>query len=120
VDEVEDRHLELLMRCSCAVAVLRFDATALPVDDLSFTARPDGVVLVVDIRVPDRDKEDVEWINVWRTLICPWGALENNGPDYLVRWMRETIANTLAHEVDESVTLDGRRVFDPHRPLSRR
>lgn len=109
---------ELVLACEATVAALRFDATSLPVDELRFEAREDGVALVVDIRVPDRDVVDrLVWIHVWRTLLCPWGVLHSNGPEYLVRWMRETIANTLAHEVDESVTLQGVRVFDPHRRL---
>lgn len=113
----EGPNVYLAEGCKQLAAGLRFDATALPIDDLSFVAKSYGVTLIVDIRVPDRDKPGVEWIHVWRTLTCPWGPISSNGPDYIVRWMRETIANTLAHEVDESVTLDGERVFNPHRPL---
>ena len=119
VDEVVgEADLHMVDACRATMATLRFDATALPVDDLTFTARPDGVVLVVDILVPNRDEPSkLEWIHIWRTLLCPWGVLRSNGPEYLVRWMRETVVNTLAHEVDESITLEGERVFDPHRPL---
>lgn len=96
---------------------IRFDATALPIDGLGFTANAVGVQLVVDLRAPDRNRAEVEWIHIWRTLICPWVVLQANGCEYLVRWMRETIANILAHEVEESITYEGVRVFDPHRPL---
>ena len=110
--------LELTARCRALVAEIRFDATALPVHDLVFEAAPAGVTLIVDMLVPDRDKpESAERIHIWRTLICPWDPIKSNGPEYLVRWMRETIANTLAHEVDESICLRGTRVFDPHRSL---
>ena len=40
-----------------------------------------------------------------------------NGPDYLIRAMRDLMASILAHEVDESISDGGERVFNPHRPL---
>lgn len=110
---------DLVERCRDTIFDVRLDVTALPIESLSFVARPDGIGLVVDMVVPDRDRRAVEWIHIWRSLLCPWEVLHANGPEYLVRWMRETIANTLAHEVDESITLRGERVFDPHRPLTR-
>lgn len=119
VQQVHPGDTELLERCRGTIEAIRFDATALPVDALSFEAREDGIGLVVDVRVPDRDEpEQVVWIHVWRTLLCPWAVLRLNGPDYLVRWLRETVSSTLAHEVDESIALHGVRVFDPHKPLT--
>jgi hypothetical protein len=114
----ERQHPQLLARCREVVSNIRFDATTLPICALTFEARASGVMLVVDMLVPDRDVlSTVEYIHIWRSVICPWAPIEGNGPEYLVRWMRETIANTLAHEVDECIALNGRRVFDPHQPL---
>lgn len=111
-------HLDILLACQLTIRAVRFDATALPIDELTFDASYAGVKLVVDMFVPDRDKPgSVEKIHIWRTAMIPWDPIISNGADYLVRWMRETIASTLAHEVDESITLDGARVFDPHRPF---
>jgi hypothetical protein len=118
VTDCESENRALLRQCREMAADTRFDATALPVVALDFEARLDGIGLVVDLLVPNRDKPDeVEWIHIWRSLLCPWGVLRSNGPEYLVRWMRETIANTLCHEVDESIQVRHVRVFDPHRPL---
>jgi len=120
VDEghAASEYLDLLDPCAAKVARVTFDATVFPIFALSFTARRDGIALEVDMNVPDRDVPgQVEPLNVTRTLLMPWVVLRANGPDYLVRWMRETIANILAHEVDESIALDGIRIFDPHRPL---
>jgi hypothetical protein len=103
--------------CRALIARVRFDATTLPVDDLFFVARPYGVKLVVDLHVPDREQESPLFIHIWRTLICPWDPIKSNGPEYLVRWMNETVANVLAHETAESITIDGVRVFDPHKAL---
>jgi hypothetical protein len=111
--------LEAAGRCRTLIDDIRVDATALPIHDLVFEASASGVQLIVDMLVPDRDQpEAVVWIHIWRTLICPWDPIKMNGPEYLVRWMRETIANTLSHEVDESIRLRGDRVFDPHGRLS--
>jgi hypothetical protein len=105
--------------CQALVSAIRFDASALPVDDIVFAASVPGVTLIIDFLAPDRDTRGttLDWIHIWRTLLCPWEPLKSNGPEYLIRWMRETIANTMAHEVDESISIAGQRVFDPHRKL---
>lgn len=117
-DNYPEERVELVKRCEATVRRIRFDATALPVADLTFASGDTGICLVVELRVPDRNQPDVlEWATVYRTLVCPWAPLDANGPEYLVGWLRETIANTLAHEVDEALTYGGRRVYDPHRSL---
>jgi len=98
-----------------AVAAIKFDATALPVESIRFVSLVDGLLLDVVMNVPDRDVRDrVEWITVARSLICPWIVLERNGAEYVVGWLRETIANLMAHEVAESLLYRSKRVFDPH------
>lgn len=98
-----------------AVRSLAFDATSFPIVGLSFWPNAYGIQLTVRMLVPDRD--DGKLGEVWRRVSLPWAPLDANGPDHLVRWVRETIANIMSHEVDEALTFHGVRVFDPHRPL---
>jgi hypothetical protein len=117
VDYVPPEYRPEHVMLEARIAMVAFDATALPIDDIVFEARIEGICLSIRMLVPNREAEDLSWIQIWRNLLCPWQVLRIGGPDQLVRWMRETIANVVAHEVDESITLRGERVFDPHRPL---
>lgn len=110
---------DLAAACEARIEQVQIDATALPIDDVVFEAQYPGVLLSVRMLVSDREAppDDLKWIQVWRNLSVPWEVLAMNGPDFLVRWLRETIANVMAHEVDESITVSGVRVFDPHQPL---
>jgi hypothetical protein len=119
IDAIVDGSLDdLRAHIRRRVAELRIDATALPFDDLVFEECSDGVAISARMLVPDRDVLDhLEWSQIWRTVVIVWPALKMNGPDYLIRAMRELMASILAHEVDESIADGGERVFDPHRPL---
>ncbi len=105
--------LALADLCATTVAAVRFDASSLPVTEIRFTADVWGVLLEVDIEVPNREAEGP--IVVTRSRACLWASVGD--PDYLVRFLRETITNILAHEADECLTLYGRRVFDLHASL---
>lgn len=104
---------KLVGDCAAVVALLTFDATALPVQDLRFAAEESGLRLDIDILVPDRDKDEA--VVITRAVMMPWEPLEGNGADYIVGWVRETLANFMAHEVSEGLLYNGERVFDPHR-----
>jgi hypothetical protein len=117
VEEPAEQFRALRDACEVSLRRIRFDATTLPVIALTFTAHAHGIQLSARIDVPARDSEPMQWWEIWRTLLVPWVVLKTNGPDYIVGWTRETIANLLAHEVAENMTVDGHRVFDPHRSI---
>jgi hypothetical protein len=115
-----DERLDLIAECARVVRLLRFDATSLPLDDVMFEVLRDGIMMSVRMLVPNRDSRELSWIQVWRNLVVPWAPLAMNGPDMLVRALRDVVAGAVLHEIDESLTYDDQRVFDPHRPLGLR
>jgi hypothetical protein len=112
-----DERIGLIRDCAALVEKLRFDATSLPLDALEFEVLQDGINISARMLVPDRARPGLNWIQVWRNVVCPWGPLATNGPDHLVRMARDVIAGAILHEVDEALSLDCVRVFDPHRAL---
>jgi hypothetical protein len=69
-------------------------------------------VVEVDFQTPDRDKPVAEdaWISV--TITHP-AAGPPGSPEFLAA-VRACLRRAMAHEVDESLLVEGRRVFDPH------
>jgi len=114
-----DLNRDLACRCREAIATITVDATSLPVLGVVFAARDEGVSVSVRIRVPDRESKTVELIQIWRDLIVPWYVVEMSGPDVIIRTMRDLLCGILAHEAEESIRVGRRRVFDPHRRLTR-
>lgn len=108
---------ELLVACLETAQAIRFDATALPLHALEYTAGHDGLRLDAVIVVPDRTGAD-EAMLITRSAIQPWSVLEFNGAEYLVRWTAETLCGLMAHEVYESIRYRDALVLDQHAPLA--
>lgn len=75
----------------------------------------DGFRLKVTVKVPDREPphHPIELNFITEEKLRPW-ASEHDG----LFMVRKAILTAFAHELDEQLFLDGRRVLDPHRQLS--
>lgn len=65
--------------------------------------------IVVEFQVPQRDN-----IAKWSYLKQAFYPVYCNSADELIENVRMHLKNLLAHELDESLLINGNRVFDPH------
>lgn len=114
-EEGSDPGSETLSAVEAVARRLRFDRRTLPIEGIHLVARLQCLELTVQLAALERNEGFP--IGVMRRVALPWEPIRANGADQVVRWIRETIANLLSHEVDEAISLDGERVFDPHRAL---
>lgn len=93
----------------CVTDSIRVDQIALRIANLYVhSVVGDRAKFVAEIDVPDQ--RDGEPTRISFTADLEWPADEEGRALVL----RNAIGQILCHEVDESIRLDGRKVFDPH------
>lgn len=78
-------------------------------------AEADRVMFYMTIGVPHRDTGEETYISNWDK--CPLPAIRD--PEIIYRTLRKLLQIVLLHEMDESIQVNGKRIYDPHDPQLR-
>lgn len=93
-----------------AYALGRLDVSSFPIPNhLTIEARGEDVKVTWMLFVPDRDTGRDETITGFMVLDARF-----EDADYSYMAVQSYLVSTLAHELDEHLKLDGRRMRDPH------
>lgn len=73
----------------------------------------DSVDVAVFIDAPHRDTGK-QGGGVHMVFQVPYVFSESMDENHLARFIRDRLHDMMAHEMDESILVDGKRIFDPH------